>query len=292
MKLQDLRGHNLDLIIPISLIVLAELLIFFNHMQAGVVVHAFNLGMLILSSIYVENRLYTSLMLLPLFRLLNVAMPVFFNLTLYTYPLVYAPMFIPIYFIMKERMFSSAEAGITLKSFWIYLPLAFAVGFAVGWGEYRVLQPGIILPGLTLDNLLTLSIIMIVFVGFVEEFVFRSALQTVLAERMGPLGGLFSASLIFGFMHSGYHIPMEVVYVTFAGIAFGLLFWATKSLPIISIAHGVTNVELFALVPFFPGHTVYLIAASVLIFLGAAYWGNKLPDRAAIRQWLREKGQV
>jgi membrane protease YdiL (CAAX protease family) len=292
MKLQDLRGHNLDLVIPISLILLAELLIFFNHMEAGVVVHAINLGALILSSIYVENRLYTSLMLLPLFRLLNVAMPVFFNLTLYTYPLVYAPMFIPIYFIMKERMFSSAEAGITMKSFWIYLPLALAVGFAVGWGEYRVLQPGMILAGFTLENLLRLSIIMIVFVGFIEEFVFRSALQTVLEERMGPLGGLFSASLIFGFMHSGYHIPLEVVYVTFAGIAFGALFWATKSLPIISLAHGVTNVALFALVPFFPGLTLYLMAASALIFLVAAYWGNKLPDRAAVQRWLREKGQV
>jgi len=292
MKLQDLRGHNLDLIIPISLILLAELLIFFNRMEAGVVVHAINLAALILSSIYVENRLYTSLLLLPLFRLLNVAMPVFFNLTLYTYPLVYAPMFIPIYFIMKERMFSSAEVGITTKGFWIYLPLAITVGCAVGWGEFQVLQPGMILPGFTLENVLKLSIIMIVFVGFIEEFVFRSALQTVLEDRIGPLGGLLSSSLIFGFMHSGYHIPLEVVYVTFAGMAFGVLFWTTKSLPVISLAHGVTNVVLFAVVPFFPGIALYMMAASALIFLVAARWGNMLPDRAAVRRWLREKGQV
>ena len=292
MRLLDLRRYNLDLIIPISLIVLAELLIFYSRMEAGVVVHAVNLGLLILSSIYVENRLYTSLLLLPLFRLLNVAMPVFFNLTLYTYPLVYAPMFLPIYFILKERMFSVGEIGATMKSFWIYLPLATAVGFAVGWGEYQVLRPGMILPALTLENVLTLSIIMIVFVGFIEEFVFRSALQTVLEERMGPVGGLLLTSIIFGFMHSGYHIPLEVVYVSFAGMAFGVLFWATKSLPIISLAHGITNVALFALVPFYPELVVYFTAASVLIFLAAAYWGNKLPDRAAIHQWLREKGQV
>jgi membrane protease YdiL (CAAX protease family) len=292
MRLQGLRKYNLDLIIPVSLVMLAELLIFFNRMEAGVVVHALNLGLLVLSSIYVESRLFTSLMLLPLFRLLNVAMPVFFNLTLYTYPLVYAPMFLPVCFILKERIFSPDEAGITMKSFGIYLPLAFAVGLGVGWGEYQVLRPGMILPEFDLENVLTLSIIMIVFVGFIEEFVFRSALQTVLEERMGPWGGLLSASIIFGFMHSGYHIPLEVVYVFFAGIAFGVLFWATKSLPIISLAHGMTNVALFALVPFFPELIVYLMAASALIFLAAAYWGNKLPDREAIHQWLREKGQA
>jgi len=289
MRLLDLHRYNVDLIIPVSLIVLAELLIFYSRMEAGVVVHAINLGALILSSIYAESRLNMSLMLLPLFRLLNVAMPVFFNLTLYTYPLVYAPMFLPIYFILKEGIFSSEEVGATWKSFWIFLPLAFAAGCAVGWGEYHVLRPEMIVPTLSPENVLTLSIIMIVFVGFIEEFVFRSALQTVLEERMGAVGGLLLASIIFGFMHSGYHLPMEVVYVSFAGMVFGVLFWATRSLPIISLAHGLTNVALFALAPFYPELILYLMVASVLIFLAAAYWGNKLPDRAAIQRWLREK---
>jgi len=83
-----------------------------------VIVHAFNLSLLILSSIYIDNRLLISLMLLPLFRLLNVALPAFFNLTLYTYPFVYASMLLPIYLIMKEKIFTPSEAGMTLKGFW------------------------------------------------------------------------------------------------------------------------------------------------------------------------------
>lgn len=292
LKPQDLSRYNLDLAIPTSLIILAELLIFFNHMKAGVVVHAFNLSLLILSSIYIENRLYTALMLMPLFRLLNVAMPVFFNLTLYTYPFVYAPMFLPIYLIMKEKIFSPSEAGMTLKGFWFYLPLALAVGFAVGWGEYQVLLPGAIMPTFSLEHILTLTLSMIIFVGIVEEFVFRSTLQTVMEERLGPAAGLLSSSLIFGFMHSGYHLPLELLYVSLAGIAFGVLFWITRSLPIISLAHGVTNIALFMLVPSFPETMVYLIAAFSLLFLAAAYLGKKLPSKAAIDRWFRGKLQT
>ena len=85
-----------------------------------------------------EDRFFPVLLLLPLFRLLNAAMPVFFSLTLYSYPLVYAPMFLPIYLIMKERMLSLQEAGMTFKDFWLFLPLAVAVGLALGWGEYNV----------------------------------------------------------------------------------------------------------------------------------------------------------
>jgi membrane protease YdiL (CAAX protease family) len=94
-------------------------------------------------------------------------------------------------------------------------------------------------------SVLALSLTMILFVGVVEEFVFRSALQTVMEERLGSIVGLVVASVLFGFMHSGYHVPLELLYVSFAGIVFGLLFWLTKSLPIIALAHGVTNVSLF-----------------------------------------------
>lgn len=276
MRVEAISKHGLDLILPVSLIILAELLIFFGHMEMALAIHSINLILLILSSIYIENRIYPALMLLPLFRLLNIAMPVFFQLTLYSYPLVYAPMFLPIYIIMKERMFSWSEVGITAKGFWFFLPLAIAVGFAVGWGEYQVLRPGVLIPDFSLRSVLTLSLTMILFVGLVEEFVFRSALQTVMEERLGSVVGLVVASILFGFMHSGYHLPLELFYVSFAGVVFGLLFWLTKSLPVIALAHGATNVSLFLVAPAFSGLLIYLIAVSGLIFLILASF-SKMP---------------
>jgi len=271
MTVKDITRYNLDIIIPVFLIILAEFLIFIGKPNAAMPIHALNLILLILSSIYIDNRIYPALMLMPLFRLLNVAMPVFFDLTLYSYSMVYAPMFIPIYFLVKEGFVGRADAGLTFKGFWFYLPLAISVGFALGWGEYNVIHPQLMTPGASIKDVLILIITMIFFVGIVEEFIFRSSLQTVLEARLGPIAGLLLASVIFGFMHSGYRLPMELLYVSFAGVVFGLLFWLTKSLPVISLAHGVTNISLFLVVPLDPQILIYFIAFPALIFGFYAY---------------------
>lgn len=271
MNAKDITRYNLDLILPVFLILLAELLIFLGKPNAAMPIHALNLILLILSSIYINNRIYPALMLMPLFRLLNVAMPVFFDLTLYSYSMVYAPMFIPIYFIVKDGFVGRAEAGLTFKGFWFYLPLAISVGFALGWGEYNVIHPQLLTPGANIKDVLILIVTMIFFVGIVEEFIFRSSLQTVLEERLGSIGGLMLASVIFGFMHSGYQMPLELLYVTFAGVIFGLLFRLTKSLPIISLAHGVTNISLFLVVPLDSAILIYFILVPALIFVFYAY---------------------
>jgi membrane protease YdiL (CAAX protease family) len=283
MRVEDIRKHSLDLILLLALVILAETLLYMGNMKAAMAVHALTLTLLILSSIYTDDRMYIALMLLPLFRLLNVAMPVFFQLTIYSYSLVYAPMYIPIYFIMKERIFSRSEAGITAKGFWFFLPLAIAIGFALGWGEYYVLRPEMLVPDLGIKSIMILSITMILFVGVIEEFIFRSALQTVMDNRLGSIAGLLAASITFGFMHSGYHLPQEILYVSFAGVVFGLLFWFTKSLPIISVAHGFTNISLFLIVPAYSGLLIFLIAIPSILFLIYFALSKRMPGRLGPR---------
>jgi len=91
MILQKLDQGSLGLILSGALIAAAELLIFFGHLSAAVTIHAINFIVLVLSAAYIENGVYPVLMLLPLFRLLNLAMPVFFNLTFYSFPLALCP---------------------------------------------------------------------------------------------------------------------------------------------------------------------------------------------------------
>lgn len=271
MKAQNAERYYLDLVFPVFLIMLAEVLIFYGNSEAAMPIHALNLIFLSLSSIFVSNRTYPALMLLPLFRLLNVAMPVFFNLTLYSYAMVYAPMFIPIYLILKEKFITWSEAGLTFERFWFFLPVAVSLGLALGWGEYLVLRPQMLTVDNDLQHIIILVLTMIFFVGVVEEFVFRSSLQTVLQERIGLTAGLVLTSIIFGFMHSGYHLPLELLYVTLAGMAFGLLFWFSKSLPIIALAHGVTNISLFLVAPLNQEMLPYLIVGPLFLFFFYAY---------------------
>jgi len=277
MRSDYVARYGLDLVIPVFLILLAEFLIFIGNVSIAMPIHALNLILLTLFSIYLNNKVFPALMLLPLFRLINVAMPVFFNLTLYSYFMVYAPMFIPMYYLIKEGFLGRSEAGLTFKGFWFYLPLAVSVGFILGWGEYNVIHPQLLTPGTHIKDVLILIATMIFFVGFVEEFIFRSSLQTVLVERLGPKAGLVAASVIFGFMHSGYHLPLELLYVSFAGVVFGLLFWLTKSLPVISLAHGVTNISLFLITPLDPGIFVHLIIFPIILFAIYVYVLKKNP---------------
>ena len=281
MKALNAKRYYLDLLIPVFLILLAEILIFYGKPEAAMPIHALNLVFLSLSTIFVNNRTYPALMLLPLFRLLNVAMPVFFHLTLYSYVLVYAPMFIPMYMILKERFITSEEAGLTFERFWFFLPVSISMGLALGWGEYKVIKPQMLVVDNDLQQMLILALTMIFFVGIVEEFVFRSSLQTVLQERIGLIGGLVLASVIFGFMHSGYHLTLELLYVSLAGLAFGVLFWLSKSLPIVSLAHGVTNIAMFLIVPLKPEILPYLIIGPLFLFFFYAYALDRIKERIA-----------
>lgn len=281
MKALNAERYYLDLLIPVFLILLAEILIFYGKPEAAMPIHALNLVFLSLSTIFVNNRTYPALMLLPLFRLLNVAMPVFFHLTLYSYVLVYAPMFIPMYMILKERFITAEEAGLTFERFWFYLPVSISMGLALGWGEYMVIKPQMLVVDNDLQQMLILALTMIFFVGVVEEFVFRSSLQTVLQERIGLIGGLVLASVIFGFMHSGYHLTLELLYVSLAGLAFGVLFWLSKSLPVVSLSHGVTNISLFLIVPLRPEILPYLIIGPLFLFFFYAYALDRIKERIA-----------
>ena len=282
MKFENGERYYLDLIFPVFLIMSGELLIFFGHSEAAMYIHALNLIFLSLSSIFIRNRTYPALMLLPLFRLLNVAMPVFFHLTLHSYVMVYAPMFIPIYLILKEKFITREEAGLTFERFWYYLPLSVSLGLALGWGEYLILKPQMLTVENDLQDIIILVLTMIIFVGVVEEFVFRSALQTVLQERIGLVSGLLLTSLIFGFMHSGYRLPLELLYVTIAGLAFGTLFWFSKSLPVIALAHGITNISLFLIAPLKQEMLPYLIIGTLFLFLFYAYALKRIRARLAI----------
>ena len=281
MKALNAERYYLDLLIPVFLILLAEILIFYGKAEAAMPIHALNLVFLSLSTIFVNNRTYPALVLLPLFLFLNVAMPVFFHLTLYSYVLVYAPMFIPMYMILKERFITAEEAGLTFERFWFFLPVSISMGLALGWGEYMVIKPQMLVVDNDLQQMLILALTMIFFVGIVEEFVFRSSLQTVLQERIGLIGGLVLASVIFGFMHSGYHLTLELLYVSLAGLAFGVLFWLSKSLPIVSLSHGVSNIARFLIAPLKPEILPYLIIGPLFLFFFYAYALDRIKERIA-----------
>ncbi|WP_235283304.1 CPBP family intramembrane glutamic endopeptidase [Methanosarcina sp. 2.H.A.1B.4] len=249
----EARKLKLFTAVPVLSITFAELLIFSGRMGAAVWIHIGTTIALSLSNIFIKDpevhKIHQALMLLPVLRLINLSMPIFYDTTLYTFVFIYGPLAIPVAVIVLHQRDSLEQIGITLKHIIPYMILSVPMGLILGLGEYLTIRTGYLIPDLTFINLLKLTIVMVFFVGLVEEVIFRSILQTRLENAHGMWAALIISSLLFGLMHSGYGTIQEILYTGFVGFIMGLAFHKTKSLPFIAVLHGFVNVFLFGILP-------------------------------------------
>lgn len=239
--------------VAMLMIILAELLLYSGNYRAGTTLHVIILLALSLSSIWIDGnhvgRSIQALSLLPILRLLNMSMPVFSEMTINLYIFIYVPLALPAYFLIRHQDISKEMLGFQFTNMKKYIPLAIVVGLFIALGEHSIIHAGNLIPDLSIGSLLKISIIMIFFVGFMEELVFRSLLQTRLTESFGDLRGLLFASILFGVMHSVYGTIYEVFFTAFAGLVIGYMFQKTNSFPLVTLTHGLVNVFLFGIIP-------------------------------------------
>lgn len=250
--------HHRIAVVSMIMIALGELLIFTGNIALGAAVHILNLHMIIVSMfisgeetdrIVLDKQILQALLLLLQLRIINIAMPFFFTMTLYWYPLIYSPLFISIYLILRYQNASFDDIGMHTRNLYRYIPLALIIGAILAWVEYQIIHPEPLIPKLGIADMLTLVIIMFVFVGLVEELIFRSILQTKLQQSIGMGSGLLVASALFGIMHSGYGSVYELLFATAAGLIIGYLYQKTGSLPFVTVIHGTINVLLLGVLP-------------------------------------------
>jgi membrane protease YdiL (CAAX protease family) len=240
--------------IPVITIALAEMLIFRASLREASIIYTVLLLALSLSIAVMKNnevrRIYQALLLLPIFRLVNLSMPVFFDTNLYSFAMIYAPLAIPATIAFIHQRDRSEKKKRNLLKLLIYLPFAVLAGLIFAVAEYLLIGAKAIIPDLSPLNLLGLIIIMFFIVGLVEELIFRAILQVRMEEFLGSAGGIFVASFLFGIMHSGYGTFYEIAYAFFLGILFGYIFHKTQSLPLVVMIHGSINIFLYGIIPY------------------------------------------
>ena len=238
---------------PVIAVAFAELLIFSGRIQEAAI--AYTLLMILLSfSIIVSKKLetrkvYQAFMLLPILRLVNLSMPIFFESNLYSFIFIYAPMTIPITIISVHHKIPGEKKTDLLKKIGVYLPFSILGGLIFAEIEYLFIQTSPLIPDISSINLLKLAIVMIFVVGLIEELIFRGIIQTSLEKFLGPAGSILLASLLFGMMHSSYGTPYEMGYTFLAGCILGYFFYRTRSLAFVVMIHGFINIFLFGLIP-------------------------------------------
>jgi membrane protease YdiL (CAAX protease family) len=240
--------------LPILGIAAGEIMMLSGHVYMGLALHVINLQGITLALIFgnistEKKNLIQTLLLLLQMRILNLAMPQFFTTKLLWYPLVYGVMFISIYFVTKQQNITSKDIGIDFNRWYLYIPLALGIAAAMAMLEFKILDPVPLITNLKIQNIILISIVMFIFVAAIEELIFRSILQKRLQSIFGTNKGLLLGAALFGIMHSGYGLVVEVLFATFFGAVLGFIFQKTRSFPFILIIHGTANVFLFGILP-------------------------------------------
>lgn len=243
-----------EIYLPALGIVSGELMMFFGQVNIGLPIHIINLQLISFALIFSNfqsdiKKVLQSMILLILMRIISLIMPQFFTVTLLWYVLINGVMFIPIYIIIKNQDIPLSELGINFKHIHIYIPIALIIGMAFAALEYRILDPLALIENIQLSNLVKIAIVMFVFIGAIEELVFRSILQTRLEKVIGPKEGLFVTGILFGIMHSVYGQINEILLASIFGIVIGYIFQKTRSFPFILTINGTANMFLFGILP-------------------------------------------
>ena len=233
-------------------LMLAELVTcYFIH--AGVLVHLFILGALLVHSVFLDDKpvsdLLTALAIAPLIRILGLSTPLMHFSQITWFAIVSVPMFITGITIARLQGLSAKQLYLTApkKRYFPLEALVIAICFPVGLLEYYLLKPSP-LADFSLQAILAPSLIFLINTGFLEEFIFRGLLQHH-AERLAGFRGIVLISALFGILHITNLVFWDAVLAGGVGLMFALVVRKTGSLWGVSMAHGVVNITLFLIAP-------------------------------------------
>ncbi len=253
-KKSEVKNKWFYLGMPAVAVAFAEICVSSGRLVEAAIIYAVILLGLSFSIMFIKNeeiqKTYQVLILLPILRLINLSMPVFFESTLDSFIFIYCLMSIPVSIAAAHQDFTRTQLGLTFNKLILYIPLSLFLGAVLGAGEYLIIGTNNLIPDLSVFNIVKLSIVMIFFAGLVEELIFRSILQTRLQIVLGDKKGLIFTAILFGLMHSGYGSFSEVLYASFVGLFIGSLFYRTRSLPLVMMIHGFINIFVFGIFPF------------------------------------------
>jgi membrane protease YdiL (CAAX protease family) len=251
------------------LITLAELLTSAVSAQLGLLAHALLLVSLTLygaAGQLDENRkLALALTLAPLIRLLSLSLPLTRFPQIAWYPVVAVPLLLATWMIIRLLGIPRQTLGLRAGELPLQLML---IGGGLGLGaiEYAILKPAPLVGSIAPGSLWLPALSLVVCTGFSEELIFRGLLQPLAGRALGR-SALIYVALLFAVLHIGYLSLFDVVFVFAVGLLFAYIVRWGGSILGVSLAHGLTNITLFLILPYLsrnPGALAELMPALTL----------------------------
>ena len=236
----------------LALITVAELVTTFSDPRVGLTLHGGLLVILLahaaLASEQPYHRLLLGLVLAPLTRILSLALPLADFERIYWYLIISLPLLVATALMARLLGFSRQQIGLTVRKVPVQLLVALT-GIAFGIVEYFILKPGLPMDDPTWLGMFLSAMVLMISTGFAEELIFRGLLQRTSVQVLGRFGLLYVA-MLFAVLHVGYRSIADVAFVFVVALFFGWVAEATWSILGVTLAHGITNIVLFLVMPF------------------------------------------
>jgi len=246
--------HNYPSQIAIGYLVamtITEFLTLLVNPRVGLWGHGILLVMVIVHAALIwgrpSYRLFLTLSFAPMIRLVSLTMPLARFRVIYWYLVTSIPLLVAAFLIAWVAGYTRKQIGVTRGNVGIQF-LVGTSGLAFGWIEYLILRPERQAEALTLASLFVPALILMVCTGFSEELIFRGIMQRAAVESFGKMGWLYVAG-IFAMMHMGHASWVDIPFVFGVSLFFSWGVSKTGSILGVSIAHGLTNVVLFLILP-------------------------------------------
>jgi hypothetical protein len=238
----------------LALLTLAEVLTVLVAAQAGVLLHLCILFLLLLHTASTwERPLHRMLMALafvPLIRVISMSLPLAGFPLLYWYLITSVPLSVAAVVVMRLLGMGRRDLGLHWRAWPVQLVVGLS-GMALGYVEYLILHPEPLVDEFSLAQIWLPALILLVSTGYLEELIFRRLMQRTAVEHLGRWLGVLYVAIFFAMLHIGYQSLADVLFVLVVALAFGLVVHFTDSLIGVTLAHGLTNISLFLVVPFF-----------------------------------------
>jgi membrane protease YdiL (CAAX protease family) len=238
----------------VGALVLAEILVAAVDPRLGALLHALLLVVLLQHGaravLAPEQRLYWSLALVPLLRLLSLSLPLSSIPGVWRFAVVAVPLLLATVVAARATGLGPAEVGLRWR--WRDVPLQTMVavgGLPLGLMEYVLLKPPPLATELSLAALWVPATVLILATGLTEEIIFRGLLQRTSADVLGPWLGPLLITCLWTALHVGLGSWPALVLTFLAGGLFAFVAGWTGSIWGVGLSHGLTNVTAFLIAP-------------------------------------------
>jgi membrane protease YdiL (CAAX protease family) len=193
------------------------------------------------------SRMPAVLGLVPLLRIVSVAVPVRQIPEIAWYPLVGAPLLLAAALAAQQMVTSLPRLRLDRNGALVQAAIALA-GIPLGGLAYLILRPRPLESQLSWHVVVLDSIVLLFFPALVEELVFRWLLQDVVLRLLGP-AGLLLTSALYASTYAGSLSPGFALFMGSVGLAFAIAVRRTALLWGVIGAHALLDVGLLVVWP-------------------------------------------